>query len=100
MPTIEITPEQAAALANGKSIVVDPPKTYRYIVVFTDSGNVWEFATQAPYEKIGWGDHSIAGKCTLLRAGAINAPVGYTNESDSRGGPGWVIDVTSPRYER
>lgn len=45
MPTIQISPEQAQALARGENITIAAPKLRTYIAVLTQTGNVYRIKT-------------------------------------------------------
>lgn len=80
MPTIEITPEQAAALARGESVSVAPMSRdlKTYVVVNTNSGHVFEFIVDTAT------DRAVAYR-RVVRGGTQRV-LGTT--------------LTSPRWER
>lgn len=97
MPSIEITPQQARALARGEDITVFatpmPPRTY--IVVF-DTGNAFKVKTPPGEELPPLGRSSnihLRGQCTLIAKGPHHADLGHVQSSC--GGAGYVVPVPS-----
>lgn len=69
MPSIEVTPAQAAALARGESISI-APKTRdlrTFVVVNTNSGHVFEFIVDME------ADQALVGR-RIARGAAVRSP--------------------------
>ena len=95
-PSIDITQEQADDLARGKSVVIDPPFSQRYIVVF-DNGNVYDTTTDEPLEE---GKQSfidlVSVDCKLIAKGPHPQSVGHVQCGAA--GPGTVVKLTEMRF--
>lgn len=76
MPTIEVTQAQADDFARGKSITIDPPREYRYVLVF-GTGNVFLVTTEQPLMEHGPREVSVTGKCVLIAKGPHSCDIGY-----------------------
>lgn len=90
MPSIEITEDQATALAAGRSITIDPPER-RYIIVF-DNGNVFDVTTNQVVNVNYRQEHDIRGaKCKLIAKGPHACDIGDVQRSVF--GDGIAIEV-------
>lgn len=83
MPSIEITAEQASALARGENIAVEAPKPVKkYIAVFPNTGNIYEFSTDKEIETGSLKFQALSLiEAKLVRKGTHVQHVGRTQKS-------------------
>jgi hypothetical protein len=100
MPTIEISQEQAAALANGENVTLTPAPQLpaKQFIVVADNGNVWITdpttdypTTDYPSTSGRWVDVARGTVSTLVAKGPHGRGLGH--RQDSIGTTGKLIEI-------
>jgi hypothetical protein len=100
MPTIEVTQEQAAALARGENVTLTAPKPKRYIITF-NSGNVFEVTTTQHVPTNESVRHNLVDsstKAVLILDAVHGGRPGHVQNTIS--GTGVAVDVTDVNPRR
>lgn len=81
MPSIEITPAQARALARGDNITIKPEsKSKRYLAIFLDTENIFRFESDRGEQCYVPRAVTLNG-ATLVGKGAHGSPLGFVQRS-------------------
>lgn len=98
MPTIEVTQEQADALARGENVTLaPPPKPRKRYIVVTQRGNVYDVRSRTPiqtfHEPYGR-SINVRGACRLIAKGATSGHNGTPGERVQSLVSGTILSIT------